>query len=394
MYCQLKGTSPLDSPRSSVSSATNLKQANHNFQQPHLHTLCNKNHHDARRWSFTSIQSSSGYGSNTPPISNTSKLSVVNAPATASAAIGVTTSVPIATKPIEYDSTQSSQYSSQEKLLQQVIKPSPTCNELLQVNERRSRLCSSNDSSNLEDSDGGYLSPSYNNGKRQRARSLSCSPSKLHNESDIIQIQNEKFKEKFPKACKQMEENLQNFITKENNNLNSMNTNIDAAARFILIQIIELAKSCLDKSKLSQLTCAYFDELTNSIEKLLNESRDKCELNSIQILHNVVKNFLLVIARVARLLECIEFDPLEFCFWLNAVEVHAKNLVKTDIPKYIISKLGLNRDSLMDDFAITSTVTNPLDTTDKQISDSTGWLNLIFGKQLSQIPNYELFLSL
>jgi microtubule-associated serine/threonine kinase len=237
-------------------------------------------------------------------------------------------------------------------------------NDLLQVSERRSRLCSSNESSNLEDSDAGYLSPSFSSGKRQRARSLSCSPSKMHNESDIIQMQNEKFKEKFPKACTQMEENLQFFINSENGTLNSMNANIDAAARFILIQIIELAKSCLDKSKLSQLTCAYFDELTNSIEKLLNESRDKCELISIQILHNVVKKLLLIIARVARLLECIEFDPLEFCFWLNAAEIHAKNLVKTDIPKYIISKLGLNRDPLMEDFGPSET--NLLDTNVKQ----------------------------
>src|SRR5205823_5397775 len=41
--------------------------------------------------------------------------------------------------------------------------------------------------------------------QRQRARSLSCSPSKAHNESDIILLQNEKFKERFPKACAQME---------------------------------------------------------------------------------------------------------------------------------------------------------------------------------------------
>ena len=49
-------------------------------------------------------------------------------------------------------------------------------------------------------------------------------------------------------------------------------------------------------------------------------------------------------SRVARLLECLEFDPLEFCHLLEAAEAQAKQVIKTDIPKYIISKLGLNRD--------------------------------------------------
>lgn len=82
----------------------------------------------------------------------------------------------------------------------------------------RSRICSSNDSSQLDDS---YdysrcASPPLQQMPhllgRQRARSLSCSPSKMHNESDIVVLQNEKFKEKFPNACQQMEERLEKFI--------------------------------------------------------------------------------------------------------------------------------------------------------------------------------------
>ena len=93
----------------------------------------------------------------------------------------------------------------------------------------RSRICSSNDSSQLDESYD-YSSrcisppppppphPVHSHGPphhlfpRQRARSLSCSPSKLHNESDMVVLQNEKFKGKFPNACKQMEEKLQRFI--------------------------------------------------------------------------------------------------------------------------------------------------------------------------------------
>lgn len=52
-----------------------------------------------------------------------------------------------------------------------------------------------------------------------------------------------------------MEENLLSFIE-----IKKIDPNLDAAARFVHKQIIELAKSALDKSKDCQLTCAYFDE--------------------------------------------------------------------------------------------------------------------------------------
>lgn len=43
-----------------------------------------------------------------------------------------------------------------------------------------------------------------------------------------------------------------------------------------------------------------------------------------------------------------EFNPEEFYHLLEAAEDHAKegHLMKTDIPRYIISQLGLTRDPL------------------------------------------------
>jgi microtubule-associated serine/threonine kinase len=143
-----------------------------------------------------------------------------------------------------------------------------------------------------------------------------------------------------------MEENLQSFIDTNKHLNHSEQKQLDPAARFIHNQIIEIAKLCLDKSRANQLTCAYFDEITNSLDKLLFESKDKCSNDdcSIDYLRNFVKKFLLIVSRVARLLECLEFDPLEFCHLLDAAEEQAKQFLKTDIPKFIISKLGLNRD--------------------------------------------------
>lgn len=159
-------------------------------------------------------------------------------------------------------------------------------------------------------------------------------------------LQNEKFKEKFPNACQQMEEKLQQFI---DSNLDLTQIDYcqpDPAARFIHNQILELAKLCLEKSRACQLTNAYFDEMTNSLNKLLKEAEDKCcqREQSVDSLSKFVKKFFLITSRVARLLECLEFDPLEFCHLLDAAEAQAKQIIKTDIPKYIISKLGLNRD--------------------------------------------------
>ena len=65
-------------------------------------------------------------------------------------------------------------------------------------------------------------------------------------------------------------------------------------------------------------------------------------------LTQMVKKLLMIVSRPARLLECLEFDPEEFYHLLEAAEGQAKQIIKADIPKYIIGKLGLNRDPLAD----------------------------------------------
>ena len=65
-------------------------------------------------------------------------------------------------------------------------------------------------------------------------------------------------------------------------------------------------------------------------------------------LTGAIKKLLLVISRPARLLECLEFDPEEFYHLLEQAEGQAKSSqgIKADIPQYIITKLGLNRDPI------------------------------------------------
>lgn len=95
--------------------------------------------------------------------------------------------------------------------------------------------------------------------------------------------------------------------------------------------------------------------MIQSLEKLLVEARDKCSQTSIDLaldhLQRVIKRFMLIVSRVARLLECIEFDPLEFCFLLDFAEQQAKQeAIKIDIPKYIISKLGIDKVDPFEEF--------------------------------------------
>ncbi|KAG7248522.1 hypothetical protein CRUP_015525, partial [Coryphaenoides rupestris] len=104
---------------------------------------------------------------------------------------------------------------------------------------------------------------------------------------------------------------------------------------------------------------------------------ERSESEEVTVIIKLVKKLLIIISRPARLLECLvrpggggggvcggevchpgvslgliggyyEFDPEEFYHRLEAAEGHAKvgQGVKTDIPKYIISQLGLTRDPL------------------------------------------------
>lgn len=111
--------------------------------------------------------------------------------------------------------------------------------------------------------------------------------------------------------------------------------------------MIEIAKLCLEKSKTNQLTCLYFDDMAKSLEKLLEEARDKCSQIHVtyEYLFKLIKRFLLIASRVARLLECIEFDAYDAYFLINSTEQQAKQQsINTDLPKYIFSVLGIGKE--------------------------------------------------
>lgn len=172
---------------------------------------------------------------------------------------------------------------------------------------------------------------------RQRSYTLAARTQSL----DQVAIMNAVYKERFPLATRQMEEKLDQLVATIDKRL-AQNSDSSAVERFVLVQLDEMCKDVLQKSREHQLSTRYFYDATENVDKLLVDAREKSvDQNSIDELVHLVKLFLLTIARPARLLECLEFDPAEFYKLLTATESRVKEVVKTDVSQYITAKLGL-----------------------------------------------------
>ncbi|CAB3406908.1 unnamed protein product [Caenorhabditis bovis] len=300
---------------------------------------------DTRRWSLASLPSTSGYGT----------------PGTGS------------------NSGVSSQYSSTEHIGEMIdnMRVGPV------------RQASSRYDSNESYDDVTTPQPSNSFLNRPRSRSLT-SPAKFVNEFNLeIVNRTSVYKEKFPKAKLQMEERLSAFVA-ENGPLSGGITlpNIDneqegdelvmrsrrstvldaesyadrnllrligdGATRFLHHQIVEIAADCLAKSRDDLITCSYFCEMSQRLEETLNEAQMKTSPESLDYLSKLVKRLLMIVSRPARLLECLEFDPDEFYQLLEEAEGVVREQLGSgtarvpDLPQYIIGKLGLDRDPMLD----------------------------------------------
>ncbi|XP_032239899.2 microtubule-associated serine/threonine-protein kinase 3 isoform X2 [Nematostella vectensis] len=214
---------------------------------------------------------------------------------------------------------------------------------------------------------------------RQRSRSLSPNRS-FGSQEDELQLLNNLYKERFPNAVKQMEAKLMEFVEDYTSETWGSVFGCDGVLNFVWHQVIESARDVLLQSQESSLTSRHFYELSEKMERLLYEAKQKTEVDMTPV-RRLMRKLLVIVSRPARLLECLEFNPGEYYSMLEqeGQQMNSECPEKLDITNYVKARLGLDEEGR---------TTEPDDITD-EIDDSTDSVTPTY--TTSHLPTEEDF---
>lgn len=172
---------------------------------------------------------------------------------------------------------------------------------------------------------------------RERARSLS--PIRTDRSSWEDLSTKNYFTERFEKVVSALKVNLGNFIQELSSKRETAQDQFTADLGLVSEQLKLIAQDVLATSAKGELSGVYFRQTTETIDKLMKN----CAPTDPARAH--IRQLLEFIARPARLLECLEFDPQDDEFrpaWLpneGKVDMNMSLGDNNHMPSYILSKL-------------------------------------------------------
>ena len=169
----------------------------------------------------------------------------------------------------------------------------------------------------------------------------STTSTKYYDEWEVV-IKNQLFKDRFPKAVKQMEEGLVALISDLKNDNANTDQNLDASWSFVQRELLQIATNVFEMSQKALLTKDYLYEITMKIVNLKNEAKQKASVTHQSHISSQVKRFIWILHKPVRLLECLEFNAYDFYLSITDREFRVREEVEREFMEHNSAKISTN----------------------------------------------------